>query len=228
MNNNRWGSFPRWVGDTLITFKAGKDAGASMSALRVYLALSLVADFHSGEADVSWSDLQELTGLSRPMVRKGLAAAVAADWIAIDTSGHRHSYRLIKSNDENASFTQVPLLELKKALPKLPVRGFHALDSLKVYITLLSVRSRNSDRAAIGHRKIQARTGVQPGRICSAIDVLVNHGLVDVHMSESVEAIGHRHNMYSLIGFGSWTTSTTSAASTVAHTPIPVNPTQTF
>jgi hypothetical protein len=201
MNSNRWGSFPRWVGDTLAGFKAGKEAGAHMAALRVYLALALVADFETREASLSWSALQEQTGLSRPMVKKGIAAAEKAELISIDTSGHRHSYRLLRESDDEIAFTQVPLLELRKALPKLPTRGYHALDALKVYITLLTVRGRNSDRAAISHKKMQVRTGVQPGRIRSAIDVLVNHRLLHVESSESDEDGSHPYNLYWLLGF---------------------------
>jgi hypothetical protein len=200
--SNRWGSFPRWVGNTLTEFKAGKDAGVHMAALRVYLALALAADFDTREAFLSWSVLQERTGLSRPMVMKGIAAAEKAGLISIDTSGHRHSYRLLKKLDDEVPFTQVPLFELAGALPKLPTRGYHALDALKVYITLLTVRGRNSDRAAISHKKMQLRTGVQPGRIRSAIDVLVNHRLVHVERSESSEVGGHPHNEYLLLGFG--------------------------
>lgn len=202
MNSNRWGSFPRWVGDTLTVFKAGNDAGAHMAALRIYLALALVADFDTREASVSWSALQQWTGLSRPMVKKGLAAAEKAGLISIDTSTHKHSYRLLKQSDDEISFTQVPLLELRKALPKLPTRGYHALDALKVYITLLTVRGRNSDRAVISHKKIQVRTGVQPARIRSAIDALVNHRLAHVQSSEADEGSGHPHNEYLLLGFG--------------------------
>jgi hypothetical protein len=200
-SGNRWGSFPRWVGDTLAVFKAGKDAGAHMAALRVYLALALVADFDTREASLSWTALQERTGLSRPMVKKGIAAAGKAGLISIDTSGHRHAYHLLKESDDAIGFTQVPLFELRKALPYLPARGFHALDALKVYITLLTVKQRNSDRAVISHKKIQVRTGVQPGRIRSAIDVLVNHRLIHVQSAESDEGGGHPHNEYVLLGF---------------------------
>src|SRR5579872_5563757 len=100
MNSSRWGSFPRWVGDTLTVFKAGKDAGAHMAGLRVYLALALAANFDTREASLSWSALQRQTGLSRPMVMKGLAAAEKAELIAVDKSGHRHSYRLLRRSED--------------------------------------------------------------------------------------------------------------------------------
>ncbi len=72
-------------------------------------------------------------------------------------------------------------------------------------MTLLTVRARNSDRAVISHKKIQIRTGVQPGRIRSAIDVLVNHRLMHVERSESDEGGAHSYNAYFLLGFSNWT-----------------------
>jgi len=204
MNSSRWQSFPRWIGDILTVFKAGKDAGANMAALRVYLALALAANFDTREASLSWSTLQRQTGLSRPMVMKGLAAAEKAGLIRVDKSGHRHSYRLLRRSEDEIAFTQVPVLELRKALPKLPTRGFHALDALKVYITLLTVRFRNSGTAAISYHKLQVRTGIQPGRIRAAIDVLVNHRLVHVQMSQSDEDGTIPHNEYWLLGFSTW------------------------
>jgi hypothetical protein len=225
MSSSRSGSFPRWVGDTLTDFKAGKDAGAHMAALRVYLALALVADFDTRVASLSWSDLQERTGLSRPMVKKGIAAAEKAGLISVDASGHRHSYCLLRKSDDEIAFTQVPRLELTRALSMLPTRGYHALDALKMYITLLTVRLRNSDRSLISHKKIGLRTGIQPGRIRAAIDVLINHHLVHVDRAESSEAGGHPHNEYQLLGFSNRPPSgsgPSSAASPVAV--IPANP----
>jgi len=189
-----------------------------MAALRVYLALALVADFDTRDASLSWSALEERTGLSRPMVKKGIAAAEKAGLISIDTSGHRHSYRLLKQSDDEITFTQLPLIEVRKALPNLPTRGFHALDALKVYMTLLTVRGRNSDTAAISHKKIQVRTGVQPGRIRSAIDVLVNHRLIHVERSESDEGEGHSYNVYLLLGFSNW--APTEPATSLATRPV--------
>ena len=188
-----------------------------MAALRVYLALALVAEFETREASISWSTLQEQTGLSRPMVLKGIETAAQTGLISIDKSGHRHSYRLLRESEDEIAFTQVPLLELRKALPGMPTRGFHALDALKAYITLLTVRGRNSDRAAIGHQKIWVRTGIQPGRIRSAIDVLIDRHLVHVESAEAVGVGGHPFNEYVLIGFNN--RAPVQPTSTAATTP---------
>lgn len=185
-----------------------------MAALRVYLALALVADYETREVSISWSTLQEHTGLSRPMVLKGIETAEKTGLISIDRSGHRHSYRLLRESEDETGFTQVPLHELRNALPGMPTRGFHALDALKAYITLLTVRGRNSDRAAIGHQKIWYRTGIQPGRIRFAIDVLIERHLVHVERAAAVGVGGHPFNEYILTGFNRVLMQPTSTAAT--------------
>lgn len=229
MNNNRWASFPRWIGETLTEFTAGKDAGAHMAALRVYLAIALESDFDTRIATISWSALEKSTGLSRPMVKKGIVTAEKAGLIAVDKSGHTHSYRQLAQTDEIA-FTQVPFFDLKSALPKLPTRGFHALDALKVYLTLLTVRLRNSELAVISHKKIQIRSGIQPGRIRAAIDVLINHRLIHVITVDAMETGSHRHNEYHLIGFKTAqpTPPSSSAAQVIATPPVAVRPNPSF
>jgi hypothetical protein len=204
-----------------------------MAALRVYLALALVADFDAREASVSWSTMQEQTGLSRPMVLKGIETAEKTGLISVDKSSHRHSYHLLRQADEEVAFTQVPLLELRKALPEMPTRGFHALDALKLYITLLTVRFRNSDRAAIGHKKIWVRTGIQLGRIRAAADVLIDRHLIHVESADPMGVGGHPYNEYLLIGFSNRSPVQSSAPAAAAVTapsgpPVLVKPAPEF
>jgi hypothetical protein len=132
-------------------------------------------------------------------VTRGISVAEGVGLIGVDRSGGTHSYRLLRRGDE-ISFTKIPAAQLRSALPHLPTRGFHALDALKVYAALLTVRDRNSDKAFIGHRKLATRSGVQPRRLRAAIDVLINHRLVHVIREESTE-VGHPYNEYQLLGF---------------------------
>jgi hypothetical protein len=221
----KWGSFPRWVGEKLTEFTAGQNAGAHMAALRVYLALALVADFSSRTASISWTALQQLTGLSRPMVMKGIATATGAGLIEVDTSHRMHSYRLL-GRDNEASFTKVPL-SLSSTLSQLPARGFHALDALKVYMTLLTVRGRDSQSAVISHKKIAAWSGVQARRVRAAIDVLINHHLVHVTSVESATT-GHPHNEYHLLGFSNARAVPSSSSTADAPFAVPVIPRPSF
>src|SRR6185437_5296849 len=82
----RWASFPRWAAEELTAFVAGSNAGTHMAAIRIYLALALESDFNTRVASVSWTTLQAVTGLSRPMITRGIEAAEAAGLIEVDRS----------------------------------------------------------------------------------------------------------------------------------------------
>jgi hypothetical protein len=170
-----------------------------MAALRVYLAVALFADFYSRKAALSWTDLEHFTGLSRPMVKRGLSTLEAAALLLIDRTQRSHSYTLPTGLDDNG-FVKLPKARLRSALPEMPTRGFHALDALKLYITLLRVCQRDAFTARISHAKIVEWTGTQPRRVRPAIDVLINHSLIHVEMAESSET-GHPYNQYRLLGF---------------------------
>lgn len=224
---NRWASFPRWAAEELTAFVAGSNAGTHMAAIRIYLALALESDFSTRVSAVSWTTLQAITGLSRPMITRGIAAAEEAGLIVVDRASGTHSYRLLRRGDET-TFTKVPAAQLRGALPHLPTRGFHALDALKVYVALLTVRARNLDKAFIGHKKLATRSGVQPRRVRAAIDVLINHRLVHVMQSESTEA-GHPYNEYQLLGFrGAEATAISSSPEVASPNVITVAPAPSF
>lgn len=223
----RWASFPRWAAEELTAFVAGSNAGAHMAAIRIYLALALESDFTTRVAAVSWTALQSITGLSRPMITRGIETAEEAGVIEVDRSSGTHSYRLLRRGDEIA-FTKIPAAQLRSALPHLPTRGFHALDALKVYVALLTVRARDSDKASIGHKKLATRSGVQPRRVRAAIDVLINHRLIHVMREESTE-VGHPYNEYLLLGFrGSEAPATSSSPETSAFPITAVAPSPSF
>jgi hypothetical protein len=159
----------------------------------------LGSDFSTRLATPTWDKLEEATGLSRPMIKRGLSVASAKGLLTVDASTYRHTYRLI-TQQSDTGFVKLPTQRLRAALSKLPSRGTHALDSLKIYIVLLRLMQRNSFDVSISHQKLIAWTGVKANRVRAGIDVLINHRLIHVTTSESPES-GHPHNVYQLLGF---------------------------
>jgi DNA-binding transcriptional ArsR family regulator len=199
MTDWHWGSFPRWwVRTRMKHFTAGKEAGTHMAALRIYLALALLVDFNSRSVTSSWTDLQTATGLSRPMLPKGLQVLEVLGLIDVARTGRRHTYRLVQLPDQRA-FAKVPSVQLREALPEITTRGYLALNALKIYIVLLCLLPRDASfRVKISHKTLVEWTGIQPNRIRAALDVLINHDLLHINKSESA---GHHHNEYQLRGF---------------------------
>lgn len=78
MSGRRFGRLPNWWSrsangdDFLLMSLKSNDTGTGIAAMKCLLALSVLIDFHSRIAEVSLSGMEELTGLSRPMVIRGL------------------------------------------------------------------------------------------------------------------------------------------------------------
>ena len=75
-------------------FSGGKNAGTSISALKCILGISVSIDFWTRKAKLSVSDLEALTGLSRPMVIRGLKELVELGIVVVDKTAHVHEYEL--------------------------------------------------------------------------------------------------------------------------------------
>lgn len=175
-----------------------------MATLRVYLAIAASIDRDARSAPLSWDLLEELTGLSRPMVSKGLSRAQDLGLLSADTTRRPHVYTLLDDGTlepgDLVLFCKVPKHLVLKELRALPTRGVAVLEALKLYVTLLTVRDRYQYVARIGHEKIVWWTGMQPRHVKRAVSMLVAHNFIHVTQAES-EGTGHPFNEYQLLGF---------------------------
>lgn len=189
-----------WVRDHQVgvhKFGGGKVAGSNISALKCILAISSSIDFHSRKAKLSISDLETLTGLSRPMVIRGLQGLHALGIIIVDKSAHVHEYELtIRSKDEG--WGKVPYERIRKQLPEMPNRGVIPLTALKIYLLLISLRPNESESISIGYDTLLQYLGCQRAHIRPALDILYSHTLVRITL-EGTDA-RQRHNVYTILG----------------------------
>ncbi|WP_214282973.1 helix-turn-helix domain-containing protein, partial [Escherichia coli] len=111
------------------------DTGTGIAAMKCLLALSVLIDFHSRIAEVSLSGMEELTGLSRPMVIRGLARLEELGVVVSDKDYRTNRYELtIKSND--SYWAKVPVDTVRKRLKTISNRGIAPFTALKLYITI--------------------------------------------------------------------------------------------
>lgn len=191
-----------WVRDEGIAlFLGGNQAGRSIAAIKVLMAVSLLANFNSHKARNSLSDLEILTGLSRPMVIAGVADLEAKGLLLVDRSGHVNEYELVVPGDDR-NFGKMPYETLRRHLAEISNRGAITLAALKIYLLLVSWRPNQSLTIAVGHEKIRDATGIQTRHVRPALDILLNHTLIRLSVSEGLapgEPRG-RHNVYTLTG----------------------------
>lgn len=198
----KWGSFPSgWLTAQLLPrleARAGL-TGTHLCALKLYLAISLAADFRSRKLEITNDDLTIATNLSRPMLKRSFDALTALGILAIHP-GRPFTYELLDPTG-GSIFAKVPYGRASLTLRKLPNRGESVLAALKIYLILLRFRETSSSDASIGHEKLQQYTGVRPNLIRSGLDHLVNHALIHIHVDESWSRIGRQVHRYKLLGY---------------------------
>lgn len=194
-----------WVREEILKtgFKGGKHTGESIAGLKCIIAISHHVNFHTLEAELSYSSLEKLTGLSRPMVSKGLELIKTLGLVEIE-HGYRNKYKLIEGRGDDDHWAKLPVDYLKRELPEIPNRGKVTLFALKFYIQLLADRPNTVNVMHMTYDTIRAKVGTQQRDIKPSIDILFNHNLISVFKSEDPEIgggrISYRKNEYLIRG----------------------------
>lgn len=197
-----WGSFPSWsVGARGLGPLRGSDGqtGAHIAAMKVFIAVALEADFHTRESDITNDRLMYLTGLSRPMLRPGMAALEGAGIIHVDVSGYRNRFTQI-ADPEHSRWSKIPTDVVIKAMRAMPNRGMTVLAAWKIYLKLLEARPSYVPQTLISHRKLVEAMSLPTRDVAPGIDHLVNHRLTHVRNHEVMSTAGHPVNQYNLAG----------------------------
>lgn len=178
-------------------FPGGEASGKNIAALKCVFGLSTAVDFHTRKAKLSLSDLEKLTGLSRPMVIRGLKTLEELKIVKIGKDGHVHEYELtVLNTDEN--WGKVPYDRVLKQLPTMPNRGAIPLTALKIYFLLIALRPNKYETVSIGYDTIEQYLGCQRAHIRPALDILYTHTLISVALEG--EERRRRHNAYQILG----------------------------
>ncbi len=191
-----------WVREYgLSSFSAGKSTGSSIAALKVLMGVSLLANFNSHQVQTSISDLEALTGLSRPMVLAGIDTLETKGLLVVGREGHINQYTVVVPATDSR-WGKMPYERLRTNLKEMTNRGTATLAALKVYLLLIANRPNGANHLSFSHERIRSETGIQTKHVKQAIDVLVNHSLLHVNVSadRAANATGTYYNIYVLLG----------------------------
>lgn len=197
----RFAALPTWWirGEPgLVAFEGGEKAGTSIASLKLMMALATLADFHTKQTKSSVSDLEKITGLSRPMVLRGIAQLEELEILGVDREGHVNVYELVVPKSDQG-WAKLPYDRVRLRLPEFLNRGVVPLGALKVYLALAMLRPNGSAEIALSHEKLRAYTGLQKRNIRPALDILFSHSLIRLDKIEADNPKG-RHNIYTLLG----------------------------
>jgi len=182
-------------------FSGGKETGASIAALKCLIAITHKVNFHDLNSLISFSQLEDATGLSRPMVSKGVSRLVSNRIITIKNDGYRNVYVLTDNVHEYTNWAKIPHKYLKEALPEISNRGRVTLYALKIYLYLLAIRPNDSAVIFCNYDTFEEKLGLQRKYIRSALDILFNHGLLHKHVDVAIiEGEKYISNSYEVRG----------------------------
>lgn len=201
----RWAAFRSWwVREQGFSgFRGGSHTGKSIAALKVMIALTLLANFKTGRTKTSMVDLEKLTGLSRPMVIAGIADLEAKRLLKVDRTGKPNEYELLRP-ETDTKWGKIPYDLLRAHLPEIVNRGAHTLAALKIYLLFVTLRPNDKPAIALSHERIRDRTGIQARHVRAGLDILINHSLIHIDLNDGGKKDEYqgRHNVYTLKGLG--------------------------
>lgn len=188
-------------------FKKGlsyKNSGESIAVLKTILVIAIFSDYESRKSIVSFSELEEVTGLSRPMVTKSISWLEEKGWITVARKkGACNSYSLVDFNNEyeQKGWTKIPYQQVYDCLRDLPNKGKKALTAIKNYILILFQRDKNVDFSRLSHKKLVEFGNSLESLIKGGNDLLLTANLIGY--ARYVNRDGNlitSHNLYHIKG----------------------------
>lgn len=164
----------------------------ALTALMTLMVIAQHADQETGEARMTYDDLQRATGLSRTTIAGGLG--ILEGWL-VDRKG-QSNFTLLNF-DQYGGYAFLPAKPLYNARGRVSFfqefkrRKAVELDALKLYLLIVSRRDRNTNLAHITYDKIVEYTGMDRDNIKTAISILAANGMVHVeHLPRQISQYG--------------------------------------
>lgn len=170
---------PDLIRDILNPFSAGRLTGVHIAALKCLLAFGLKNNFKTREVSLSLQQLNDLTGLSKPMIIRGIRRLIELGIvlkIEQDKTNIVNRYKLVF---RDRRFTKIPYSYLLDHLPNFPNKGVYVLTALNIYLILLQIRENNSKQVKISYHRFSSY-GINRKYISKALEILITNDLISV------------------------------------------------
>lgn len=188
------------------------EQNSSIAALRLFVSLCMVADYHSGEIKTTYPKLIALSGLSRPIVAGALKRLVQEGLLKKIEKPIREGTALQLAGWDDPFHGKLPKGKLydgsKTQLLVLKQFEFSALSlyALKIYLVICAYRDRkNSNIATISYDTISRLSGVPLHQIPSSLNRLYHLELISYKQADYYDlwvSMTDRTNRYLVRGLG--------------------------
>lgn len=193
-----WEQMPtQWIANgELKKFKWNSpDKANFIASLMLYIVLVQRNEY--GCTSLSYSQLCDMTNLSREKVAQGLRVLISYRLIEKDKDKRTNIYSI--NNYDVAPWGKLPFRKLYNNCNEIEAfKDFHLrrkseLNALKLYLLLVKFRDNKRNAAMIGYGKIHEYSGISINDIKSAISLLINNGLI--HVESSISQVYNKQNM---------------------------------
>lgn len=185
----------------------GEQTGTAVAALKILLAIvsetRQEAPDDGPRAYLSYTQLQEITGLSRSMISPGLQ--MLRGLVKLEHGkGRENGYSIVGFPEPGAGgWAMIPTARLRKqgVLKAFSPRSTLDLAALKLYLLLASFRDVRSGEASISYEKIGEYTGLDRNDVSRAMSRLIDLDLVRVRSGrDKSDNQNFGYNRYILLG----------------------------
>jgi hypothetical protein len=199
MSNRRFGRLPTWWARgnekrLLLTQLKANESGTGIAAMKCLLAIAVLVDFYSLTADVSLTDFEKLTNLSRPMVVRGVSRLEQLGIVIVQRGLHTNRFTLTEKEDDT-NWAKVPVDKIKTKLKEISNRGIAPFTALKLYLTMLQLRYKANTTVRVMHETLRDYTGIQTTQVRSGLDVLYSSSFIHLMPRED-----RATNEYQILG----------------------------
>ena len=203
------------VGLRAITWRDHGSSGTA--ALIVLFGLAIISNLsqrggkrrEGNLVSATYTDLEDMTGLSRTMISKGLRILEEIEAIKTEKDGNRSVYAL-QGIDEDGKWCAIPqdhLLDGADYLKRLrgireTIRRPASLYAMKMYILLLVFRDRRRNSTRISYNSISRYTGLRRDGISLGWQILASWqlGWLADDSEDPLRKGERRHNRYKIRG----------------------------
>lgn len=177
---------------------SGPQKADQIAALMLYIVLVHHANDKpnainpdAGMCSMTYTQLSDVTGLSRAKVAGGLKILLKLGVISAVGTGRKNVFKI--TNFENrGGWGKLPAKGLYSkefrridAFHTFHLRTKNELNALKVYLMVVALREDASNYAKVGYDKLSRYTGIHRNELKSAISLLINLNLLQVDSGAS-------------------------------------------
>lgn len=171
-------------------FPAGRTTGVSIAAIKCMLAFGLYNEFYTKEVSLSLSEIEKVTGCSKPMIVRAVKYLCDQKIITKVTQQKTNVKNKYIVNFGSNKFTQIPYGHLAYSLKDFPNKGITTLVALKAYLILLKLRKNDTSSVEITYSSF-SNYHINTRHLNKALAILISGDYISIFKQHNRNETGY-------------------------------------